>query len=137
MGLVAHVTSPATANNHYMAEQKNLAPDPNDESELLIQIQMLMRAAVPSERAPFLDEIEKTLTDGYARALQLEAERWRLERRIAEVASSLEAGDTRNKTKELSALAKRLSAADGSLTHLRGMLSLLRDRHSSVRVSAP
>ena len=30
-----------------------------------------------------LDTIEHTLTDGYARALALEAERWRLERRVA------------------------------------------------------
>ena len=39
-----------------------------------------------SADAPTLARMEDTLTEGYARALALEAERWRLERRIGEVA---------------------------------------------------
>ena len=39
-----------------------------------------------SADAPTLARMEDTLTEGYAKALALEAERWRLERRIGEVA---------------------------------------------------
>ena len=37
--------------------------------------------------SPTLARVEDTLTEGYARALAIEAERWRLERRIGEVAT--------------------------------------------------
>jgi hypothetical protein len=84
------------------------------------------------EGAPARDTVERTLTDGYAQALALEAERWRLERRIGEVASMLTGGNAVEKTKELSGLAKRLSGADGDLTHLRGMLVSLRQHHEST-----
>jgi hypothetical protein len=49
---------------------------------MLEQIEELLTA-----EAPPLARIEETLTEGYARALALEAERWRLERRIAQVAA--------------------------------------------------
>ena len=44
--------------------------------------------------APSLDTIEATLTNGYAAKLALEAERWRIERRLGEVAR--DAGEVRH-----------------------------------------
>jgi hypothetical protein len=73
-----------------------------------------------------LDHFERTLTDGYAHALMLEAERRRLERRLTEVALSLQPGDPGGKTSELSELAHRLNGTAGELGDLRGRLSELR-----------
>ena len=81
-----------------------------------------------------LTEIERTLTDGYAQALSLEAEKWRLQKRIAEVAQTLEGGDTLEKARELSTLAKRLDGNAGDLVKLRAMLSDLRRHADDVRV---
>ena len=80
-----------------------------------------------------LDHIERTLTDGYAHALSLEAEKWRLEKRIAQVAQGLKEGDTSKKAHELSSLAQRLDGNAGELTRLRALLSDLRRRAGEVR----
>lgn len=93
---------------------------------LLDRINELLDAPAQGVRAPALARIEHTLTDGYARALALEGERWRIERRIGEVAR-LQNGD-QGHTGELSALAQRLSAADRELARLRGLLTTLRAR---------
>jgi hypothetical protein len=53
--------------------------------QLLEQIDELLTASPSSEPAT-LARLERTLTDGYAHALSLEAERLRLERRMSEVA---------------------------------------------------
>ena len=99
-------------------------------TELFEQINALMSAATRD-----LDTIERTLTDGYAHALSLEAEKWRLEKRISEVAQSLQRGDTAKKAQELSALAKRLDGNAGDLVQLRGLLSELRRHADLVRVA--
>ena len=80
--------------------------------------------------------IERTLTDGYAKALSLEAERWRLEKQIGEVAASIARGEEAKKARELSSLAKRLEASDCDLTRLRGLLASLRARAEVVRAAA-
>src|SRR5947209_4090342 len=72
-------------------------------ADLLDKIKALMRA---SDRD--LEQIESTLTDGYAHALSLEAERWRLEKRISAVALGIRSGDTAELAVELSTLAERL-----------------------------
>ena len=100
-------------------------------TELIDEINTLMRTS-----ASDLNAIERTLTDGYAQALSLEAEKWRIERRISEVAQSLQRGDTAKKARELSALAKRLDGNAEDLTRLRGLLSQLRAHADGVRVSA-
>jgi len=71
------------------------------------------------------EEVERTLTDGYAEALALEAERWRIHRRIGEAAAQLEDGDD-ERVRELSTLARRLAKIDGELTRLRDRLTALR-----------
>src|SRR4051794_35328476 len=99
-----------------------------DESMLLERIRELVDEPVGSERDSLLARIEHTLTDGYARALALEAERLRLERRIGEVAGEIRHGDSEQKAQEISVLASRLSDADGDLARLRGELQTLRRR---------
>jgi len=100
-------------------------------TELYDEINTLMRTSTRD-----LDAIERTLTDGYARALSLEAEKWRLEKRISEVAQSLQRGDTAKKARELSALAKRLDGNADELAELRALLSQLREHANGVRLSA-
>jgi hypothetical protein len=99
-------------------------------TELVDRIQDLI--AAPAEDLP---AIERTLTDGYAHALNLEAERTRLERRIVEVAHGLQRGETSEKVRELTTLAKRLDTNGGDLTKLRGLLGQLRRHADGVRVA--
>jgi DNA repair exonuclease SbcCD ATPase subunit len=100
---------------------------------LLEQIGAMIDAPVDGNRADALERIERTLTDGYAHALSLEAERWRLERRIGEVASELTERNKETKADELSSLARRASQASGELTRLRGLLASLRERAGELR----
>jgi hypothetical protein len=96
------------------------------------EIRTLLDAPRVGDDAPSIDAVEHTLTAGYAKALALEAERWRLERRIAEVASKLvEANEPQHS--ELANLGRRLSTADGDLTLLRELLSSLRVRADEIR----
>jgi len=84
-----------------------------------------------------LDEIERTLTDGYAHALSLEAEQWRIERRIQEVAQGIQRGDTAEKARELTTLAEKLDGNAVDLTELRSRLTSLRRHADDVRVGSP
>ena len=99
------------------------------------EIRTLLDSPPLGEDAPSIDAIEHTLTAGYARALALEAERWRLERRIAEVAAQLGRKPQDDEHDELTELGQRLSAADGDLTLLRRLLASLRSRADEVRAT--
>ena len=99
------------------------------------EIRTLLDAPPSGEKAPSLDDIEHTLTAGYASALALEAERWRLERKIAEVAAQLGGKPRRDEHSELTQLGQRLSVADGDLSNLRGLLTSLRSRADEVRTT--
>jgi hypothetical protein len=85
--------------------------------------------------APSIDTIESTLTDGYAAALALEAERWRLERRLGEVARDAGEVEAHSVAAELAVLSERLETADGELAGLRSLLSSLQARARIVRRS--
>lgn len=98
------------------------------------EIRNLLEAPPAGDDAPSLDHIEHTLTAGYATALALEAERWRLERKIAEMAAGLADGSSEGHS-ELAKLAQRLSEADGDLVKLRALLSSLRSRADEVRLA--
>jgi hypothetical protein len=114
---------------------------PETEAEALMihdEIRSLLDAPPEGEDAPTIDAIEDTLTAGYARALALEAERWRLERRIAQVAAELggkSQEDEHSELTQLTQLGRRLSLADGDLSNLRGLLSSLRSRADEVRAT--
>ena len=95
-----------------------------------------IRALLESERPPAdVDVLERTLTDGYATVLTLEAERWRLERRMGEVAATLDRGDVGPKTDELAQLAKRLEASGTEIRALRRLLVSLRARVHDARAT--
>ena len=100
------------------------------------EIRSLLEAPPDGEDAPTIDAIEHTLTAGYARALALEAERWRLERRISQVAAELGGKSQDDEHSELTLLGQRLSVADGDLSNLRALLSSLRSRADEVRATA-
>ena len=91
---------------------------------MMQEIEQLLTAEAPS-----LDRLESMLTDGYAQALALEAERWRLERRLGEVAR--EGGDGIGD--ELSSIGRRLNHADDELSKLRALLRSLHERARTVR----
>ena len=103
---------------------------------MLEQIEELLSAPTSGAEAPTLARMEDTLTEGYAQALALEAERWRLERRLGEVARTGDGPNVSSFAEELSSLAKRLTSADGELKHLRTMLGSLHERARSMRVAA-
>jgi uncharacterized membrane protein YccC len=96
-----------------------------------IRSQLDVRGADPAK--PLLTEMEHTLTDGYARALELEAERLRFERRIGELAHSLDSPD---EVEELRDLALRLRKADDELASLRGVLAALQQHVDDARAAA-
>ena len=107
----------------------------NTDSRLLQQISELIAEQPAGARDRALARIEDTLTTGYARALELEAERWRLERRIAAVTEQLGAGEGGDRSEELALLARRRSHADGNLSVLRGLLASLRERANQLRAA--
>ena len=106
---------------------------PNAIPELIEQIDELLAEPAPSEEPASLAYLERTLTDGYAHALELEAERWRLERRMSELAAELQDGNQELKAKELALLSDRLSTNGRLLARLRNTLIALRARATAVR----
>ena len=96
-------------------------------------IEELLDAPASGEAAPTLERMEATLTDGYAQALALEAERSRIERRIGEVASTAEERSDVGLAEELTALAGRMRSADRELSKLRPLLGRLQDRTRATR----
>jgi hypothetical protein len=102
---------------------------------MLQQIEELLIAPTSGASAPTLARMEDTLTEGYAQALALEAERWRIERRLGEVVRTVTGPDpdVASLSEELSELATRLTTTDGELTSLRTLLGSLHERARSVR----
>jgi chromosome segregation ATPase len=105
---------------------------------MLQQIAELLDAPTSGDAAPTLAHMEDTLTEGYAQALALEAERWRLEQRLGEVARTVGGpnADFTSFAEELTLLAKRLTSADGELRNLRACLRSLQDRTRRMRREA-
>jgi hypothetical protein len=86
------------------------------------------------EHAP-LDRLEHTLTSGYAAALALEGEHWRLERQIAEVAALVRGRSDGDRAEEIADLARMLAVAEADLTRLRALLGTLRARAVAARAA--
>jgi phage shock protein A len=105
---------------------------------MLDQIEELLNAPTSGASAPSLERMEDTLTEGYAQALALEAERCRVERRLSEVVRTVGGADPDVSVvaEELTLLAKRLTRADGELTSLRARLGSLQERTRSMRRAA-
>jgi HD-like signal output (HDOD) protein len=102
----------------------------------LERIEDLLRAPATGDEAPTLEHLEETLTAGYAQALALEAERWRIERRLAEVARDAHLPGASRLAEELASLAKRLRNTDAELARLRATLGSLQTRAREARTSA-
>ncbi|MDQ3890285.1 MAG: hypothetical protein M3312_07000 [Actinomycetota bacterium] len=97
---------------------------------LLARIRELSQERTDLPPQPLLAEIEHTLTDGYARALALEGESWRIQKRIGELAAKIESSEQAG---ELRRLGERLARATGELAGLRASLEILRRRAEAVR----
>jgi hypothetical protein len=102
----------------------------NDLPRLVGRIHELLDAQTDGPPAPLLARMEHTLTDGYARALELEGKSLRIEREIGELLAKLKEG---RKTKELSVLADRMARTETEVADLRELLTVLRQRADTVR----
>jgi len=100
------------------------------------EIRDLLAAPGPAASKSYLERVDSTLTDGYAQALQLEGERWRIERRIAEVVAGLPTDADQDHEPELVALAERLRASNERIETLRALLTSLRERRTELRKAA-
>lgn len=100
------------------------------------EIAELLRLPEDGAEAPSLDRIESTLTDGYAAKLALEAERWRIERRLGEVARDAGEVQAQGVAAELAELSGRLKSADGELARLRSLLRKLQGVRRRRRAAA-
>ncbi|MFL5930771.1 MAG: hypothetical protein ACJ75P_05895 [Gaiellaceae bacterium] len=100
----------------------------DDVSTLISRIDSLLESPSDADTADVRAHMELTLTDGYAAALALEAEHWRLQRRIGAIAAELADGQQKGSTEELAGLARRLAVAEEELESLRETLTSLRDR---------
>jgi hypothetical protein len=107
-----------------------------DENILLDEIQDLLREPAAGHPLPSLVQLEDTLTAGYARALALEAERSRLERRVADVAKRIGGDETAQQAEQLVSLTRRIARADARLARLRPVLLALRRRAAEVRAAS-
>jgi hypothetical protein len=76
-------------------------------------------------------QLERTLTDGYAQALALEAEHRRLQQRIAKISAALARGEAASR-RELAAAMRLLERREGDIGALRQELIRLQHRHSSA-----
>src|ERR687893_2932397 len=106
--------------------------DVADPPALLERIRMLVDDRRDGGSRRRLAEIDETLTDGYARALALEAEAWRIRRRQGELALVLR---DPAQAHELQTLAVRLAAAEDELARLRRALRPLHEYADSLRAT--
>jgi hypothetical protein len=105
----------------------------SDDRALLIDEIRSLLALQPGDGA--LPHVEETLTAGYAHALALEAEQWRLERSLGRIARGL-GRDEQADLQELGRLTERLAVVEGELSRLRTLLSSLRERVRALRATA-
>jgi hypothetical protein len=75
--------------------------------------------------------LERTLTDGYARALTLEAERRRLQKEIGTLTVTVGEGDVAAR-RRLASLIRQVKRQEGDLGTLRASLRRLRSRYSTA-----
>jgi hypothetical protein len=105
-----------------------------DVSSILDRVEAVLRER-PRGGAEAAARIETTLTDGYAGALALEGEQWRLEQRIEEVSRRLTAADAVESALELARLRLEHDARRDDLKLLRDRLAVLRRWSSSGRAA--
>ena len=99
-------------------------------------IRTLLDAPQAGEGAPTLEHIEDLLTSGYARAMAIEGEQWRLQRRIVDVALQLADGYNELQERELRRLARELREVESDLAGIRALIRSLRARANDARANA-
>ena len=128
MGLAALVAATRPLDNRLTVAYESMPA-------LFEQIDELL--AEPASPEPVeLARLERTLTDGYAHALSLEAEQLRLQRRMTELAGELRDGNQEQKAEELVQVSRRMSGARTELERLRATLTQLRTRVRAARTRA-
>ena len=101
-------------------------PHVADEVDLLLErIRALLDASAQGAGLP-RNEVEPTLTEGYARALELDAECLRLEHRIDRITRDVAAGHAVPEGK-LSGLLRRLHETEQRSVELRAFLAPVRE----------
>ena len=103
---------------------------------LIGDIRSLLDAPATGAGAPDLQRLEETLTSGYARALALEAESLRLERRLGELVATIARESSPQLAEELTSVAHRLATHEGQIAQLRELLAPLRERVAELRAAA-
>jgi hypothetical protein len=93
--------------------------------DLVQRIRALLDASAAGARLP-RNEVEPTLTEGYARALELDAEALRLEHRIDGLTRAVADGKEISAGK-LSGLLRTLHETEQQTVDLRALLAPLRD----------
>src|SRR4051812_7621384 len=129
MGRAAHAPRAATLDNREDWRAAALPETPV--TVLLERIETLLDDPGCGDDEPCLERLENTLTDGYARALQLESSRLKVARRIGEVAASGAAAEA--KAEELASLTLRLETTGEELDELRRRLATLSARARAIR----
>ena len=107
-----------------------MAANAPDRGAVLDDIRMLTAAP-----APLLHQVERTLADGYACTLQIEAERRRLRERLEERAASLGESPGSEHVVEVAGLAQGIARTDGELVELRAALLKLRETARRIRAA--
>jgi hypothetical protein len=97
-------------------DNRTVAHEALNRVAVLDDIRTLTRA-----QAPLLEQVERTLADGYACALGIEAQRIRLQRELEGRAAGL-ASPARRKVDEIAGLAQGIARADVELAELRTAL---------------
>jgi chromosome segregation ATPase len=91
--------------------------------------------SLESGRHPGRARVEEMLTDGYALALELDAECTRLARSIGTLAAELDHASSELEARELSRSARRLVRAKRELAGLRGLLTSLKTEAAEAKVA--
>ena len=115
IGPEAHVAGARTSDTERVVDERLPA--------VVTEIRSLLDVPEGAD-SPSREEVEHTLTSGYAYALALEAECLRLERRLRTVVRSHDAG--KGAADEVADLTSRLATADQELAGVRSLLSSLR-----------
>jgi Mg2+ and Co2+ transporter CorA len=102
--------------------------------ELFDRIRALVEDEPRGTSNRLLEQMEHTLTDGYAHALALEGQTIRIERQIGATFKRLKRGD---EPEEIGRLTDRLAATERELLRLRTLLDELRRRVDGVRSASP
>jgi|ERR1051326_1475262 hypothetical protein len=100
------------------------------------RIRTLLEAPEAGEGAPTLAHIEDLLASGYARAMAIEGEQWRLQRRIVDVALQLADDFNELQACDLRKLAHELREVESELVGMRALIRSLRARANDVRANA-